>query len=631
MSKKKKIIIILSSIFGFIALAFIGINLAGVIYERVRVNNERKNEFVSGDFIYANDEKTDTIYLVGLSDEGKKKDTIVVPFEVNHHTILGFSNVHDYDHDFTTAKTIYLGVINYQSGVMKLGNNTKVYACDPSIYDAILSSDSDLYTSSSTYEMIKRDKSKDLTHLHIADVEFEFSYNGYRYNYVTNVVDGAIQNQLDLPTPYGYFLEGWYNKDKKWDFDKDKVTNPIELKAKWIEADARGFIWKGSTITGCTLVDNKEIVVPKKIEGIEITDIAEKAFANLPLLEKIVIPDTVTRINDYAFKNDINLTTIEFKPKVGCGFGRYVFYKCDSFKEFVIQSNMNFYGGLTFANSSIETLKNESEEYKVVDNMLILFDQLVVALPGKKEYKIPKEVKMIDEYAFYKNNTIESVDLNNTEYVYSYAFYDSTVKNVLCNNANIWPNAFLNTPYLDNQTEDFVILGTSLIKVNTNDNEIIIPKNVETISCALNKNNKRVVIYDNIKNFHDVDLTMVDELIICTYRYKGDFVKSNIFKKDIKIYPYAYALQFFKSDSVFNNKFYAYCNNMYKKNIKVTYKNASNTINKVVDIEFGSKYSDLDIVDKENFVCFMDESGNTYYLNDFISFYEDVSLIAVYK
>ena len=47
--------------------------------------------------------------------------------------------------------------------------------------------------------------------------------------------------------------------------------------------------------------ESKRINIPEKISGQEVVEIGEKAFSNNLIIEHIQLPDSILRINDFAF------------------------------------------------------------------------------------------------------------------------------------------------------------------------------------------------------------------------------------------------------------------------------------------------------------------------------------------
>ena len=92
------------------------------------------------------------------------------------------------------------------------------------------------------------------------------------------------------------------------------------------------------TITDCYDMYSGDMVIPETIEGCPVTAIADEAFAEVYLLESILIPETVTSIGNSAFNGCANLTTIVI-PDTVTSFGKEVFVKCNFVKLDVHTNN----------------------------------------------------------------------------------------------------------------------------------------------------------------------------------------------------------------------------------------------------------------------------------------------------
>lgn len=231
---KKKLLIIISSVVGALVIGFIALFVIITILSNNDLKKRKNDEIVYGDFKYAKyDDGQKRAYLVGLSDEGKTKDTIVVPFQIDGYIIMGFSNYYYYDCDFTTAKTIYLGAVEYQCDLMKIGKDTTIYGGDDGLYKKVLKTNSKQYVNKTQYEFITRNYSN-LDNVFHASVVFDFEYEEKSYTYVSNEIDGHITYMPDFDrTNLDYILDGWYNGDKRWNFATDVVTEDIVLNARW--------------------------------------------------------------------------------------------------------------------------------------------------------------------------------------------------------------------------------------------------------------------------------------------------------------------------------------------------------------------------------------------------------------
>jgi hypothetical protein len=91
--------------------------------------------------------------------------------------------------------------------------------------------------------------------------------------------------------------------------------------------------------------NDKKVVIPDKINGRPVSVIGINAF-KLSNIESVIIPDTVTKINDSAFFNCSELTEIIFGKNIK-EIGTSAFAKCTALKEIKLPANL-------------ETLKLES-------------------------------------------------------------------------------------------------------------------------------------------------------------------------------------------------------------------------------------------------------------------------------
>ena len=99
--------------------------------------------------------------------------------------------------------------------------------------------------------------------------------------------------------------------------------------------------------------ESKRINIPEKISGQEVVEIGEKAFSNNLIIEHIQLPDSILRINDFAFFGCRNLRKVKF----GLGIrkiGDNAFAECESLQDIQIRSEMDCIGANAFTLSSIE-------------------------------------------------------------------------------------------------------------------------------------------------------------------------------------------------------------------------------------------------------------------------------------
>ncbi|MCD8130038.1 MAG: leucine-rich repeat domain-containing protein [Lachnospiraceae bacterium] len=78
------------------------------------------------------------------------------------------------------------------------------------------------------------------------------------------------------------------------------------------------------------------LTVPEEIEGLPVTAVGRKAFLRSDMLERVVLPETVTRLEDYAFAQCGRLREVLSPSKVSLGTG--VFKGCKSMERLALEN-----------------------------------------------------------------------------------------------------------------------------------------------------------------------------------------------------------------------------------------------------------------------------------------------------
>ena len=171
-------------------------------------------------------------------------------------------------------------------------------------------------------------------------------------------------------------------------------------------------------IAGC-----KNTIIPNSV-----TKIGNFAFGACVSLTSIVIPSSVTEIGHYAFYSCDSLTSIDIPNSViEIGYG--VFESCLGLTSIVVERGNPRYDSRNNCNAIIETAYN-------------------TLLYGCKNTTIPNSVTTIDDYAFYGCDSLTSIVIPNsvTEIGYG-AFYDCIdLTSIVIPNSvtSIGDNAFCN-------------------------------------------------------------------------------------------------------------------------------------------------------------------------------------------
>ena len=192
--------------------------------------------------------------------------------------------------------------------------------------------------------------------------------------------------------------------------------------------------------TGLTLIGylgrDPEPEIPAEIHGISVTRLGDEIFKNAGYLQTVIIPDTVTAIGRTAFQGCSSLLEIHL-PKNLKRIEPYTFRYCTSLTRIELPETLNVIGEYSFSGC--------------------------IALT---EAIMPNSVTSVGTSAFDDCTSLTSVTVSN-------------------NLTTLGGYAFRNTPWLAQQTDEFVLVGnTILLKWNGNDSIVDIPYGVTMITDA---------------------------------------------------------------------------------------------------------------------------------------------------
>lgn len=233
-----------------------------------------------------------------------------------------------------------------------------------------------------------------------------------------------------------------------------KESQELESLEKLYDKDIEYAVVDGNAvITGCASSE-PDLVIPEKLGGYDVTAIYTTAFSNCTS-STIKLPETVTEIRNGAFFNCKNLTEIVLPKSVktigksafgDCPvlakadlggaetIGETVFEDCPALTSITISGDCKLVSGdepfLTYNTlTEINVTEGGNGSYCSVDG--VLYDKAMTTLLAypasnpRKSFKVPDQVKGIENSAFAYSNYLEEIDLSNVEKIGVYAFEES--------------------------------------------------------------------------------------------------------------------------------------------------------------------------------------------------------------
>ncbi len=233
-----------------------------------------------------------------------------------------------------------------------------------------------------------------------------------------------------------------------------KIYNDLEYSV--IHMNGRTFIQIGKY-----LGKEKTVIIPEIIEGLPVERMGE-TFYNCVFLEKVVLPDSITKIDERVFQNCVNLVDVNIPKGVknisfyafdGCEklehielhdqiteISSYAFSRCTSLKTVKLPKQLNRIYGRAFLNCTLienvefpeELVNFDCDVFKNCPKMqdeqgfVIVKDRILLSYYGNDEnVVIPNYITHINLFAFYKNKKLKSVILpENLKVIGGSAFRD---------------------------------------------------------------------------------------------------------------------------------------------------------------------------------------------------------------
>ena len=198
---------------------------------------------------------------------------------------------------------------------------------------------------------------------------------------------------------------------------------PAVVQAQWF------FLTNHDTITiGRYLGTDSTVVIPESVGGLPVTAIGGRAFYVNRTLTSVVIPESVTRIDESAFLGCASLTSVDIPSRVNrissfafaqchalpnitihnsvISIDLCAFLACSSLTNVTIPASVNSIGIKAFASCirlDAITVNEENPYFDSAEGALFSDDQTtLIQCPAGKvgNYAIPDTVKNIQDYAF---------------------------------------------------------------------------------------------------------------------------------------------------------------------------------------------------------------------------------------
>ena len=194
---------------------------------------------------------------------------------------------------------------------------------------------------------------------------------------------------------------------------------PVTASAATYDSDPNDFKYSynyGSTLANIYgYTGNSEYVkIPSKINGYTITGINTQAFKNNKKLKGIIIPDTVTYVEDSLFSGCISLTDVDLGKGITV-ITNGMFYNCKNLKSLTIPEQIErFYDRYSYTGNSSDkpfegcvNLKNIY--FKAKDISLVRY----LSLPSLTNIVIGSTVESLPDRAFSGYKYLENVTFEN--------------------------------------------------------------------------------------------------------------------------------------------------------------------------------------------------------------------------
>ena len=234
----------------------------------------------------------------------------------------------------------------------------------------------------------------------ISQYSITIKYNDEKTEDLIISQDPGTMIAISNPLRSGYYFDKW----------SQNIPNVMPKENITIEA-----IWKCDisysiendevVITGCNK-QSGEVVILDKYEGKTTTTIAKDAFNERRNITSVELPNTITKIDDYAFYRCIELESINF-PNGLTYIGQAAFTNCIYLTSAILPDSVVYMGGDAFSYC------NALEEVVLSNKLSTIESGAFRNCNSLKSIAIPDSVTNIESMAFDSCENLESITIPN--------------------------------------------------------------------------------------------------------------------------------------------------------------------------------------------------------------------------
>lgn len=150
------------------------------------------------------------------------------------------------------------------------------------------------------------------------------------------------------------------------------------------------------------LTNFKTASIPAKYNGQKVVSLRGNTFSNMPFLESVTLPNTITEIRGQAFKNDSSLRSVNIPINLEY-LGGGAFYNCSSITSIELPDTLTYMGGEVFYGAS------SLSKIKLSENLMEIRGDSFEYCTSLRSIEIPDRVTRIGGHAFYGDTLLSEV------------------------------------------------------------------------------------------------------------------------------------------------------------------------------------------------------------------------------